>query len=38
MIEITPEANEHLSSIVSSSKDCEGVLLSVKGGGWVGFS
>jgi iron-sulfur cluster assembly protein len=38
MIEITPEANEHLSSIVSSSKDCEGVLLSVKGGGCAGFS
>lgn len=38
MIEITPNANEHLSSIVSSSKDCEGVLLSVRGGGCAGFS
>jgi len=38
MIEITPNAHEHLSSIVSSSKDCEGVLLSVRGGGCAGFS
>ena len=38
MIEITPTANDHLSSIVGSSKDCEGVLLSVKGGGCAGFS
>ena len=38
MIEITPKANEHLSGIVGSSKDCEGVLLSVKGGGCAGFS
>ena len=37
MIEVTSEANEHLSGIVSSSKDCEGVLLSVKGGGCAGF-
>ncbi len=38
MIEITQKANEHLSGIVGSSKDCEGVLLSVKGGGCAGFS
>jgi iron-sulfur cluster assembly accessory protein len=38
MIEVTPTANDHLSDIVSSSKDCEGVLLSVKGGGCAGFS
>ncbi len=38
MIEVTPSANNHLSTIVTSQTDCEGVLLSVKGGGCAGFS
>ena len=37
MIEITKEADAHLSSIIEREK-AEGVLLSVKGGGCAGFS
>ncbi len=38
MIEVTPSANTHLSTIVTSQPDCKGVLLSVRGGGCAGFS
>ena len=37
MINVTPEADEHLSSIINKEK-AHGVLLSVKGGGCAGFS
>tara|TARA_R110000824_G_scaffold47317_1_gene134829 strand:+ start:1428 stop:1742 length:315 start_codon:yes stop_codon:yes gene_type:complete len=37
MIDVTPEADKHLSSIINKEK-AHGVLLSVKGGGCAGFS
>jgi len=37
MINVTPEADKHLSSIINKEK-AHGVLLSVKGGGCAGFS
>ena len=37
MINVTPEADEHLSSIINKEK-AHGVLWSVKGGGCAGFS
>ena len=37
MIDVTPEADKHLSSIINKEK-AHGVLLSVKGDGCAGFS